>query len=153
EPDVQRNLCGFSSGTHEEQERDGYDARVADAEISFCEGGADIREANRAEERGRHEDAEEKTGVADAVDDEGFLACIGGGFLVEVKSDEQIAARAHAFPADEEQEEVIGEYQHQHGEHEEIQVAEEAVVAAFVRHVAGGVDVNQETDAGDDEDN
>ena len=71
---------------------------------------------------------------------------------MEVKSDEQVAARAHAFPADEEQQEIIREHQHQHGKHEEIQVAEEAVVAAFVRHVAGGVNVNQEADAGDDED-
>ncbi len=70
---------------------------------------------------------------------------------MEVESNEQVAARADAFPADEEQQEIIGKNQHQHGEHEKIQVAEEAVVTAFVSHVAGGIDVNQEADAGDDE--
>ena len=95
--------------------------------------------------------AEQKRRVTDAVDDERFLACIGRGFFVEVKSDQQIAARAHAFPSDEQQQEIIRQHQHQHGEHEEIQIAEETVIAAFVRHVAGGIDVNQKSDAGDDE--
>ncbi len=80
-----------------------------------CQGGADVREANRAEQCGRHEDAEKKSCVTDAVDDECFLARVGRGFLVEVKSDEQVAARAHAFPADEEQQEIIRKNQHQHG--------------------------------------
>ncbi len=47
---------------------------------------------------------------------------------------------------------AVGKHQREHGEHEEIHVAEEAVVAAIVRHIADGVDVNQEADAGDDED-
>ena len=44
----------------------------------------------------------------------------------------------------------MAENQHQHREHEEIEVCEEAVVALFMRHVAGGVNVDQEADAGDD---
>src|SRR5262249_6026364 len=57
-----------------------------------------------------------------------------------------------AFASDEEQNVVRGEYEDQHEEHEEVQVREETVVAAFMRHVASGVDVDQEADAGDDED-
>jgi len=39
----------------------------------------------------------------------------------------------------------------EHGEHEKIHVAEEAVVAAFVPHVADGVDVDEEADTGNDQ--
>ena len=39
----------------------------------------------------------------------------------------------------------------EHEEHEEVQIGEEAAVALLVRHVADGVDVDQEADAGDDQ--
>ena len=80
-----------------------------------------------------------------------FLPASAADFLQEVETDQQVAAQAHAFPADEEKHEIGGENQNQHEEHEQIQVGEEAVVAAFMRHVARGVDVDQEADAGDDQ--
>ncbi len=61
----------------------------------------------------------------------------------EVESDQQVAAQPHAFPADEQQQVILRQHQHQHEEHEQVQVREEAVVAAFVLHVADGVNVNQ----------
>ena len=70
---------------------------------------------------------------------------------MEIESDEEVAAGAHALPADKKKEEVVRQHQHKHRKHEQVQVTEEAVVAAFVRHVAGGVNVNQKSDAGDDE--
>src|SRR5207247_4035031 len=39
---------------------------------------------------------------------------------------------------------IVGEHQDQHRKHEQIHAAEEAVVSAFVRHVAGGINMNQE---------
>ena len=71
---------------------------------------------------------------------------------MEVEADQQVAAQSHAFPADEQQHVVVRQHQHQHEEDEQVQVAEEAVVAVVVRHVAGGVDVDQEADAGDHQD-
>ncbi len=113
--------------------------------------GEDSLKIQRAERAEQQEHPQHEAEIADAVDDERLLARIRRGFLQEVETDEQVAAQAHAFPADEEQHEIGGENQNQHEEHEEIQVGEEAVVAAFVRHVAGGVNVNQEADAGDDQ--
>ena len=66
------------------------------------------------------------------VDPEGLLARVGRRFLQEPEADQQVAAQAHAFPADEHHDQVRGQHQRQHEEHEEIQVAEEAAVAAFV---------------------
>ena len=45
---------------------------------------------------------------------------------------------------------LFAENQREHREHEKIQVAEEAVVAAFVRHVSGGINVDQQSDSRDD---
>ena len=80
-----------------------------------------------------------------------LLPGVGGELLHEVEADQQVAAQPHAFPADEQQQVVRRQHQHQHEEHEQVQVGEEAVVAAFVRHVADGVDVDQRADAGDDQ--
>ena len=110
----------------------------------------DVGEVERAEVRDEEEHREQEAEVADAVDDEGFLAGVGGGVLLEVEADEQVGGEADALPADEEQQEAGGEHQHQHEEHEEVEVGEEAPVALLVRHVAGGVEVDEEADAGDD---
>ena len=96
------------------------------------------------------EHREQEAEVADAVDDEGFLAGVGGGVLLEVEADEQVGGEADALPADEHQQEALGEHQDQHEEHEEVEIGEEAPVALFVRHVADRVDVDEEADAGDD---
>ena len=103
---------------------------------------------NRSADEKEHREQEAE--VADAVDDEGFFAGVGGGVLLEVEADEQVRGETDALPADEQQQEVVGEHQHQHEEHEEVEVGEEAPVALFVRHVADRVDVDEEADAGDD---
>ncbi len=97
----------------------------------------------------QQEHREQEAEVADAVDDEGLLAGVGGGVLLEVEADEQVGGETDALPADEQQQEARREDQHQHEEHEEVEVGEEAPVALFVRHVADGVEMDEEADAGD----
>ncbi len=113
--------------------------------------GGDLAEAERAEGGEHEEDADEEAEVADAVDDEGLLAGVGGGVALEPEADEQVGGEADAFPADEHEEEVAGEDQDGHKKEEEIEEAEVARVAGVVAHVADGVDVDEEADAGDDE--
>ena len=91
----------------------------------------DLAEGECAEVGEQQEDADEEAEVADAVDDEGFLAGVGGRVLLEVEADEQVGGEADAFPADEHQQRVAGQHQHGHEEEEEIQVAEVARVALF----------------------
>ena len=78
------------------------------------------------------EHGEQEAEVADAVDDEGLLAGVGGGVAGEVEADEQVGGEAHAFPADEHEQEVLGQHQREHEEDEEVQVGEEAPVALVV---------------------
>ncbi len=79
-----------------------------------------------------------------------FLPAFAAESRRVVEADEQVRSEAHAFPADEHQQEVLCEDQREHEEEEEIHVGEEAPVALFFRHVADGIDVNEEADAGDD---
>ena len=118
---------------------------------SLAELGGDLAEGERAEVGQQQKHADEEAEVADAVDDEGLLARVGCGGLLELEADEQVRRQAHAFPADEHQQGVAGQHQNGHEEQEEVQVAEVARVAFFVAHVADGVDVDEEADAGDDQ--
>ncbi len=77
-----------------------------------------------------------------------FLPAAAAESFGEPKSDQQIRRQAHALPADEHQQVVAGQNQRQHEKHEQIQVAEEAVVAALFPHVADGINVNEKSDAG-----
>src|SRR5882762_7526911 len=111
--------------------------------------GEERNEIECAERFEEQEHAEHESEVADAIDNEGFLAGVGGGFAEEIKTDQQVTAKSHAFPADEEENVIGGQDENEHEEHEEVEVGEKAVVAAFVGHVAGGVDVDQPADSGD----
>ena len=108
-------------------------------------------EIQRSKQCHQLQHAKREAEVADAVHHESFLARITGKLLEEIKTDQQVAAQAHTFPTHEHQQEVLGQHQDQHEEHEQIQVAEKTVVTAFVRHVADGIEVNQQADAGNHE--
>ncbi|KAG1081869.1 hypothetical protein G6F40_015337 [Rhizopus arrhizus] len=55
---------------------------------------------------------------------------------------------AHRFPAEEQLHHVVRHHQHQHGEREQRDVREEALVAGIIRHVADGVDVHHQRHGG-----
>ena len=156
QPDVQRELRRFAGGADEEQQRDG--AQHAEMPGLGVETGRSRSAAFTSRKRTVPNTAKVSSmprmnaGVAHAVDDERLLARVAGRLLVEVEPDQQVAAQPHAFPADEQQRVVVRQHQHQHEEDEQVQIAEEPVVAVVVRHVAGGVDVDQEADAGDHQD-
>ena len=111
----------------------------------------DLVEAQRPEVDPDHDHAEAEPEVTDAVDDERLLRRSRRRWLLVPEADEQVAAQAHQLPAHVEEQEVVGEDQHQHAEHEEVQVGEEAPEAAVAVHVADRVDVDEESDGADDE--
>ena len=105
------------------------------------------------------EHGDEQSKIADAVGDEGFLG--GDGIadtilaLFKPETDEQVGAQAHAFPADEHHQEVIGADQDHHGGDEEVEEDKEAgkapgvaVMAHIIVHVADGVNVDERAHAG-----
>jgi hypothetical protein len=55
-----------------------------------------------------------------------FMAARIGRRLLVPEADQQIGGHAHAFPAEEHLQQVVGGHQHQHGEGEQRQVGEEA---------------------------
>ena len=149
EPDVEGDLGGLAGGADDEEEGDGGEEATVPGRVR-----GDLREdfgeGEGAEVGDEKEHREKEAEVADAVDDEGFFAGVGGGVLLEVEADEEVGGEADAFPTDEQEEEARGEDEDEHEEHEEVEVGEEAPVAVFMRHVAGGVEVDEEADAGDD---
>ncbi len=109
---------------------------------------ADVQGAGVDEDR---HDPEREPDVADAVDDERLLRREGRGALAEPEADEQVARQADQLPGHEDQQPRVGEDQHQHAEHEEVQVGEEPPVARVVAHVADRVDVHEQADRRDDD--
>jgi hypothetical protein len=89
--------------------------------------------------------------IADAVHPKRLVPGIGGGLLQEEETNQQIAAQPHALPADEHQQVVGRENQHQHEKHEQIQVREKPPISGVVVHVARGINVDQPANAGNDQ--
>ena len=151
EPDIQRHLGGLAAGADEERNRRQGDPVIADLVVSYREGVIDGRELYGPEVPQDRQGAEQDADIADTIDNEGLVGSGRGGMLLEVETDQQIRAEPYALPPDEHHQVVVAEDERQHGEHEEVQVAEEPVVPALVRHVADGIDVDQHSDAGDEE--
>ena len=99
------------------------------------------------EKEHRAEEAE----VTDAVGDERLFSSGGVRAVLVPEADEEVAAETDAFPAYEQDRKVVAQYKHQHREHEEVQVREEAPVPLVLLHVRSGIEVDQKSDAGDDQ--
>ncbi len=151
QPDIERKLRGLAAGSDEQQQRGGGQHGIADGEVSAADERVDVGEAERTEIPDQRERAENESGIADAIHDECLVGRGRRGVAMKVKTDQQIRAQANAFPSHEQQHVVIRQDEREHGKHEQVHVSEEAVVAAFVRHVSGGVDVDQHAHAGDEE--
>ena len=144
QPDVQRNLRRFTGGADEQQQADGGEDAGAVSCGMLAAAANTLPKSSVPKVMKIRNIAERETEVADAVDDECFLAGIAGELLEEVEADQQVAAQPDAFPSDEHHQVVRAEHQNQHEEHEQVQVGEEPVIAAFMRHVADRVNVNQQ---------
>jgi hypothetical protein len=77
-----------------------------------------------------------------------FFAAVAYSRFVEPEADQQVGAQPHELPAEEQHEEVLPEDEDQHGGEEQVQVGEEAWVVRVAAHVAHGVHVHEEADAG-----
>ncbi len=131
QPDVERNLRGLAGRADEQQQGDrGHDT---EGRLGGQPGnrGVQVLEIDGAELRERKQHAEDERDVADAVDDERLLAGIRGKPVLVPEADEQVRAKPHAFPADEQHHEVVAQHEQQHERREEVQVRK--VARVFVR--------------------
>ena len=153
-PDVERDLRRLPRGAGEQQQADERRHGPA-AEDGGAQPVQVLREAGEVErprELDQQEEPDQEAGVTDAVREHRLLA--GGAvlFLGPPEADQQVGAQAHALPADEQQEQAVGEDEDQHRGDEEVQVGEVARHVRVVRHVADRVDVDQEAHAGHHQD-
>ena len=152
EPGVQQELRRLAHGTHEEQQAEHRQRiRLPSQELHRLSGhagggGEDGVEVDRLEDEEAAEDAEREAEVAHAVDDEGLHGGGAGAVALVPETDEQVGREAHAFPAEEHLDEVVGRHQHEHGEGEEREIGEEARLRLVMAHVAERVDVDERRD-------
>ena len=153
QPDVQRKLRGFSRRADKQEQGNRREhSRLSNGFRGHRRRARQHgREIQRAEGPQDQKHAEDESEIADAVHPERLVAGVGGGLLQEEETDQQVAAQAHAFPADKHQQVVGREHQQQHEKHEQIQVRKKTAVAGIVVHVSGRVNVNQPAHAGDDQ--
>ena len=110
QPHVQRELRRLAHGPHEQQQGDGDQDAVAAAARAHLLEHAGVVEGAEGHEDEHHAQAEAE--VAHPVDDEGLLAGRGRLGLVIEEADEVVGAEPHRFPAEVQQQVVVGHHQH-----------------------------------------
>src|SRR6186997_1402113 len=88
-----------------------------------------VVERYRTREREDQEYSHQHAPIADAVHYERFLGRSASFIKLDVVADQQIRAKADAFPANEHQKEIVREHERQHREHEKIQICKKAIKA------------------------
>ena len=83
-----------------------------------------------------HKNAEHKTKIAHASSDERFFRRVGRGIAFEPMTDQDVGGKANQLPEDEQHDEVVGEDNSKHGEHEQRERGEITGFAFIASHVA-----------------
>ena len=153
QPDVQRELGALADRPGGQPEGEQRQHRLAqDAEgDEFDDFGVDGGDVERAGAVPDQDQRGEQAEVAEARDDERLLGGGGGGGPVEPEADQEVGGRADQLPEDEQHEQVVGQDQAQHGGGEERHEGVVARDAAVALHVAERVDLDEQRDAGDDD--
>lgn len=138
EPDVEGELGGLSDCSAEDAEEGGSEDAGGGGD-----GAAHFREGECAGDAPEDEDADHEAKVSDAVGKEGFFGGVCGGVFLVPMADEEVGAEADELPEDEGHDEVRGEDDACHGEHEEGEAGEVAGLRGIVFHVGEGEDVDE----------
>ena len=80
-----------------------------------------------------------------------FLPALAFASSVNQNEISRVRTCAHAFPTKEGQQQIVAQHQHEHGEHEQVEVDEELREVGVAMHVADGVEVDERADAGDEQ--
>ena len=142
EPDVEGKLRALSRRADEQAE--GRDRRHTERQRR----GIHLRESDAADLVEEDEDPDQEPEIPDPVDDERLAPRVGLLLVGEPEPDQQVAAEAHALPADEHRDQVVAEDQGEHRGDEQVQIREVAPIPGILVHVPDGVDVDEESDAG-----
>ena len=149
-PGLQGQLGRFADRAAKQQQRgDGGQSRAdRPFRLGRMQHFLDVQGAELGEQQ---EQADGHGRIADPGNDEGLARGITVVRIVVPEPDQQVAAQSDAFPAQIQQEQIIAEHEQQHGEDEQVHVAEKAAEVRVVGHVAGGIDVDQEANPGNDQ--
>jgi hypothetical protein len=145
QPDVQRDLRALAGAGQEQQQRDGGGRPARQA----GDAAEDLVEVQAAELGEDQEHRQQEADVADPVGDERLLGRRGHPGPGEPEADQQVRAEANALPAEEHDQEVLRQHQHQHGGGEQVQPREVGAAPVVGGHVADRVEVDQRADPGD----
>ena len=154
EPDVQREHRALAGRARVDQHRrEGERAHAHERHALEAGDGRRVAEVGEVQAAGvarEDQQAEQEAEVGEARDDEGLLAGRDRARLLPVVADEQEGGDADQLPEDVDLEDRDREHEPEHRAGEEVQGREVARVARLAVQVAGGVDVHEQADAGDD---
>ena len=119
--------------------------------VAGRQGGQDGRVVERVEMPEHQEQGDHEPEVADPVGDERLLGRDRGAVALEPEADQPVGAEPDALPAEEAEQEVVREDQHDHREQEQVHVEKEPPVARVALHVPDRVQRDQAADPGDEE--
>ena len=103
----------------------------------------DRRQLQRLRMLHHHKQCNGHRGIAYTRNDERLAGSGAIGGILIPEAYQEVGAQPHAFPSKIHQQQVVRQHQHQHGAHKEVHAGEEACEVRVVRHIAGGINMDE----------
>ena len=112
-----------------------------------------IRVIQKARTADRHESGhtEKEADVTDTVHEECLVSSLAVLQILVPETDEEVRAKAHTFPTEERENQGVRKNEHDHAEHEQVDVSKELGKAAILVHVTRRVHRDERRNARDEE--
>ena len=146
QPEVERELRRLGEGAEQHQHDDRRVVRVSGEGLRV---GQHLPQAERADGLAQDDEAGQHRQGPRAGDEQSLQGgAPGRGVLVRV-ADEQERGDRGEFPEDEQRDEVVGQHQAEHGQHEADEEEREPAALPIATHVLGGEQEDERADARD----
>ena len=148
QPGLQGQLRGFAHGSANQQQAGdrGHGVARLPGIYGVCHHGLHIQ---RAQVQKQHKHADRHGRIADPGDHKSLARRGAVGRVRMPKADQQIAAQADTFPAHKQQQQVVGQHQHQHRRDKQVHIGKKPAVIRIVAHEQRGINMDQQADTGD----
>ena len=146
QPEMERHLRRFRERARQEQQQD---RQIPGMRADHVAHRQDLRQLERAGDRAQHDQPRQQDQPARPRHQQRLKRRPAGVGIVGVEPDQQVRGDGRDLPEHEQHDQVVGQHQAQHADHEHQQIADEPRIVRVIAQIARRIQRDRRADPGD----